>query len=355
MKAMKQRVIANVQKIAVLRANSIGDFIFTLPALEALHAAYPQAEMVLLALPWHAGFLKQRPSPVDRVIVIPPYGGVGADPIAQVDQVKIAEFFQHMQEEHFDLALQFHGGGHFSNPFVKRLGARVTIGLRAEDAPPLDRWIPYRRFQQEYHRYLEVAALAGAVSCDPEPHLVVTPQDRAEAERCFPEINRPFVVLHPGARDPGRRWPGEKFAEVGDALTQNGFQVVITGTPDEQEVVALVEKAMRSEKRNLCGRLSLGGLAALLARSHVAISNDSGPLHLAHAVGARAVGIYWCLNFVTAAPVSRRFHRPLISWQLNCPECGCDRSRDRCSHTTSLVGSISTEDVLTEAYDLLRL
>jgi len=72
--------VSGVHKIAVLRANALGDFIFTLPALEALRTMYPHAEIVLLAKEWHAAFLAQRPSPIDRVIVIPNYGGVGAEP-----------------------------------------------------------------------------------------------------------------------------------------------------------------------------------------------------------------------------------------------------------------------------------
>src|SRR5258708_31084265 len=72
--------VPGVRKIAVLRANALGDFILTLPALEALRAAYPHAEIVLLAKKWHAAFLANRPGPVDRVVVVPPYGGVGGEP-----------------------------------------------------------------------------------------------------------------------------------------------------------------------------------------------------------------------------------------------------------------------------------
>lgn len=347
--------LAGVEKVAVLRANRLGDFIFILPALDALRAAYPQAEIVLLALPWHTAFLSRRRSSVDRVIVVPPYGGVGADPAEKGDQAVLSSFFQAMQEEHFDLACQFHGGGHFSNPFVKRLAAGVTIGLKAEDAVPLDRWIPYYPLQQEYQRYLEVVSLAGARAQSAEPHLTVTEQDLAEVEQVLPEVEQPFAVLHPGAIDPGRRWPGEKFAQVGDALASRGLQVVITGTRDEQEVVARVVDTMRRPNHNLRGRLSLGGLAALLACSQITIANDSGPLHLAHAVGARAVGIYWCFNFVTSAPVSRTRHRPVVSWQIHCPVCGCDRSRNHCLHTASFVDTISADEVIAEAYKLLSL
>lgn len=346
--------VADVRRLAVLRANGLGDFIFILPALEALRATYPRAEIVLLARPWHQAFLSQRPTPVDRVVVVPPYGGVSAEPGERMDQGEVTRFFQTMRQEGFDLACQFHGGGHFSNPFVTELGARVSIGLRDTDAPPLDRWIPYRYFQTEYYRYLEVAELAGAREESAEPHLAVTGRDRAEAARAWPGSTHGLALLHPGARDPGRRWPPEKFALVGDALVRSGLRVALTGMNEEQEITARVAEAMREPCANLCGRLSLGGLTALLAASRVVVANDTGPLHLAHAVGARTVGLYWCFNLLTAAPLSRQRHAPLVSWQLRCPVCGCDRSHAHCEHSASFISAIPAEEVIAAAQGLLK-
>jgi ADP-heptose:LPS heptosyltransferase len=115
-----------VRKIAVLRANGIGDLVFALPALDALRAAYPSAEIVLLAADWHEGLLAGRPGPVDRVIPIPPSTGVRQEPGAVDDPAALDRFFQRMNDESFDLALQLHGGGRYSNPFVRRLGARLA-------------------------------------------------------------------------------------------------------------------------------------------------------------------------------------------------------------------------------------
>src|SRR5215472_7363490 len=91
----ENKIIPSVRKIAVLRANGLGDFIFALPALEALRAAYPEAEIVLLAKAWHATFLEDRPGPFNRVIVIPPHRGVGVDP----NDPDIAE--DPVEQEHF--------------------------------------------------------------------------------------------------------------------------------------------------------------------------------------------------------------------------------------------------------------
>jgi hypothetical protein len=102
-------LVKDVRKLAVLRANALGDYLVSLPAILALRAAYPAAEMVLLGAGWHAGLLAGRPGPVDRCLAVPPTAGVRDDrppsPPATVDR-----FFARMRAERFDLAVQLQGG-----------------------------------------------------------------------------------------------------------------------------------------------------------------------------------------------------------------------------------------------------
>src|SRR5205807_7660240 len=269
----------DVRKIAVLRVNGLGDFIAAVPALEALRVAYPEAEIVLLAKDWHAAFLAERPGPVDRVVVVPPARGVGEDNDFAEDPGRLERFFDAMARERFDLAIQIHGGGRYSNPFLLRFGARMTVGLKTPDAAPLDRWLPYIYFQPEIIRYLEVVSLIGAKATVLEPRISVIKEDLVEARRVVPGQEKPLVALHPGASDPERRWPPEKFTAVGDALATEGAHIVVTGTKEEEHLVDAVISAMEAKAQNLCGCLSLGGLASLLSRCRLLISNDSGPLH----------------------------------------------------------------------------
>ena len=85
--------VPDIRKIAVLRANALGDFIFALPALEVLRVAYPEAEIVLLAKKWHANFLANRPGPVDRVIVVPVSKGVNEEPGLMENLEEQEQFF----------------------------------------------------------------------------------------------------------------------------------------------------------------------------------------------------------------------------------------------------------------------
>ena len=345
-------LLPGIDRIAVLRANAIGDFIATLPALTALKAAYPAAEIVLLARDWHAEFLRDRSSPVDRVIPVPCSEGVRDDgPPVSPDQLD--RFFEAMRRERFDLAVQLHGGGRYSNPFVRRLGARVAIGLQAEDAPPLDRVVPYRHQHHEVLRYLEVVALAGAPPVGIEPRIAVTRADRDEAADVVPHDDLPMVAIHLGAIDPRRRWPVDSFAQVARALTDMHACVVVTGGDADRRLADRLARATARTVTCVAGRLSLGGTAALFERCRLVISNDSGPLHLAAAVGAATVGIYWAVNLISMGPPTRTRHRPLVSWALACPVCGADCLRDRCGHDASLVADVPVDAVLAEVVDLL--
>jgi ADP-heptose:LPS heptosyltransferase len=352
----------SVDRIAVLRANALGDFIFALPALDALRAAYPDAEIVLVGAPWHARFLTGRPGPVDRVVELPPLPGV-RDLVAGEEPAVPAPFLAAMRAEQFDLAIQLHGGGRASNPLVTGMGARITAGLRAEGAPPLDRWIRYEYYQPEVFRYLEVVGLVGALPVTYRPTLALTDDDRKEAAAVVPDQARPLVGLHPGATDDRRRWPAERFSAVGDALAEVA-DVLVTGTGAERDLVQRVIDGMREEARPLVDALSLGGLAALYARCGVVVSNDTGPVHLAAAAGAPTVGMYWVGNLINGAPFERARHRPLVSWTINCPECGQDCTRDLyparvgggqpgCAHSPSFVADIATVEVVDAARELL--
>ena len=337
-----------------MRAGGLGDFIFTLPALQALRAAYPEAQITLLGGPLQTELLCVGRELVAHAITVPPSTGVnGPDTGVDEDEEELEQFFARMREEGFDLALQMHGGGGYSNPFVRRLGARVTAGAQAPGAPPLDRCVPYVYYQSEYLRFLEIAGLVGARTVDLEPHLKVTESDLSEAGGVAPETEGPLIALHPGAGDPRRRWPPEKFAAVGDALAEVGARVAVVGVEEDRALISGVTNLMDHEALDLRGRLSLSGLAGLLSRCALVVSNDSGPLHLAAAVGAPTVGIFWGPNFITAAPPTRARHRPALSWCLNCPVCGATLFDDSCGHRASVVADVSIEEVVDHALDLL--
>ncbi|MBT2534088.1 glycosyltransferase family 9 protein [Arthrobacter sp. ISL-48] len=345
-----------VSRIVVLRGGGLGDLIFAIPAMAALKAAYPGATVTLLGTPVHKALIEATKGPVDEVRVLPFSEGVRP---GDEDPDELDRFFAEMREQRFDLAVQLHGGGRYSNPFLLRLGASHTVGTRTADAASLERTVPYLYYQHEPLRALEVAGFAGAFPVDLEARLAPA-EDSAALPPGLGDTNaQPLVVLHPGATDPRRRWPTDRFAELALACATDGCQVVVVGDRSEKQLAErIVNLAGPGSIRSLAGDLDLAGLVALLSRSAVVAGNDSGPRHLAQALGLPTVGIFWAGNIISAGALGRSLHRVHASWVATCPTCGIDITQvgwtaPRCSHDDSLVAEVGVREVHEDVRSLI--
>ncbi|MDP9417370.1 MAG: glycosyltransferase family 9 protein, partial [Actinomycetota bacterium] len=200
--------------------------------------------------------------------------------------------------------------------------------------------------------FLEVVGLAGAAPVTLEPRLAVTDRDDAESLQAAPTTDEPIVAIHPGATDPRRRWPPAYFAAVADELAARGARVVVIGSAEDVPAAAEIVETAHHPALDLTTKLSLPGMVGLLARSVLVIGNDSGPRHLAGAVGTATIGIYWCGNLINAGPLTRARHRVGVSFRVNCPTCGMDQGRGRCEHDPSFVADVPVADVFPHALEL---
>jgi ADP-heptose:LPS heptosyltransferase len=237
-----------VERIAVLRGGGIGDLLFAVPAMQSLAAAYPGAEITLLGNRAPTGLLEGRPGAPHRTAVLPAVPGITAEPTAAVDPVPIERFTARQREARFDLAVQLHGGGRHSNPFLLRLGARHTVGTRTPDATALERNLDYAYYQHEVLRALEVVGLAGARPVAIAPRIALL-EAELDAGRAVCGVDRPVVVIHPGASDPRRRWPPARFIEVIRGLVVEGVRVVLVGGMEDVESCGRILAAVRRESR----------------------------------------------------------------------------------------------------------
>lgn len=341
-----------VRSIAVLRGGGLGDVLFAVPALEALHAAYPDADITLLGTPLHAELLPGRLPAVTDVEVLPVSPGVRE---GEADADAVDEFFGRLAGR-FDLAVQLHGGGRNSNPFLERLDAPHTVGTRTPDAMDLERTLPYVYYQHEVLRALEVVALAGASPTMLEPRISPTQEDLREGTALTAPLPSPVLALHPGATDPRRRWPVERFADIATRFLRTGGGVIVVGGPDDRELAGeIVDRASDAAGATdgiavAAGELSLSQLVGVLATADVFVGNDSGPRHVAQAVGTPTASVYWFGNLINAGPLERGRHRVQLSWTTRCPVCGRDATQvgwtaERCEHDVSFVDDVPAASV----------
>jgi ADP-heptose:LPS heptosyltransferase len=398
-----------VREIAVLRGGGLGDLMFAMPAVDALAAAYPDARVTLLGTPMAAALLPGRTDSVHAVEELPVSPGVRDAGDGAPD---VEDFFARLAGR-FDLAVQLHGGGRNSNPFLFRLGARHTVGTATEDAAEPDRWVRYVYYQHEVLRALEVVGLAGAEPVTLDPVIQVTEEERSAVRARLGVPDRPgaaatpgvaatpgatatsgaaatagaaatpgaaatagaagtfgatgrLVAMHPGATDPRRRWSPERFAAVAIARLQEGDDVVLVGDasdrPAADQIRAAVAEAVGPEVaarlHDLTDSLPLRELPAVLGAADVMVGDDSGPRHLAVAVGTPTVGVFWFGNVINAGPLDRGRHRVLMSFVTRCPVCDVDVTQvgwtaERCEHDPSFVDEVTPELVLADVADLL--
>lgn len=283
------------RRVAVVRAlPGLGDLLCILPALRALRAALPDAEVTLIGLPQAQGFVNRFHTYLDHLAEFPGFPSI---PEGSLSVQRFPAQLARLQALTFDLALQMHGDGSASNLFTVLLGARATAGFYhpGNYCPDPDRFLPYPRHEPEIRRHLQLMALLGIPSQGEKLEFLISEAD----ERDFQGIEEAaglrageYVCIHPGAKDPRRRWPAERFATVADRLAGRGLQVVLTGTEEEAALTCAVADAMHARPLDLAGRTSVGALAALLRDARLVVCNDTGISHLAAALRVPSVVIF---------------------------------------------------------------
>jgi len=313
------------RRIAVFRALYLGDLLLAVPALRALREGFPQAEITLIGLPWAASFAHRFRRYVDRFVEFVGYPGISEVP---VNMERIKPFLDAQQAYGYDLVVQMHGSGQTSNAFVLALGGRTTAGYTIGTFSAASRALtwsaPYPTDQPEVLRNLGLAALAGCAHLDPTLEFPLCAEDRAEATALLsglPRARGPVIGFHPGASRPARRWPTAYFAALADELAREvDGAIIFTGGPDEELIVQEVVDKMTTRPLNLAGKTSLGGLAALMSRMDLFISNDTGPAHLANALATPSITIFGPTEPRRWAALDRANH-PFIQQSVACSPC----------------------------------
>ncbi|MCW3042030.1 MAG: Lipopolysaccharide heptosyltransferase [Actinobacteria bacterium] len=157
---------------------------------------------------------------------------------------------------------------------------------------------PEALLRHEVRRQLDLVGSAGFRVADERLGLRIPAAASRRTSSVLAELSPgPVVVVHPGASAPSRRWPAGRFAAVARRLSEeSGCQIVFTGSSGERELVEDVRSAMGAPSRSVAGSLDLAGLAALLARADLLVANNTGPVHVAAAVGTPVVDLYALTN-----------------------------------------------------------
>lgn len=279
-----------VGKVAVFRGLYLGDLVAATPALGALRRGYPEAEISLVGLPWAASLAPHLAPCVDRFVPYP--GAPGLD--GGGDEAELARFVGEMRSARFDLAVNLHGRGPESTRLVHSFGAGRTAAFSGGqgERPIPDVSVPWDAEEHESRKLLLLAERAGGFPDGGGPRLRVREPDRRRAGELLRGLEgRPLALLHPGASVEEKRWPAEGFARVASGLMRRGYGVAVTGSKGEAAVAGSV-CGLAPGALDLSGRTDLSALIGLVDRAGLLVSNDTGPAHLAYALGTPSVTVF---------------------------------------------------------------
>jgi lipopolysaccharide heptosyltransferase II len=293
-------------ELLCVRLDTIGDVLMTGPALRALRESGARPRLTLMTSRSGAGAAALMPE-VDEVVVYDaPWMKASAQrPDAQPDRAMVEE----LRRRRFDAAVIF--TVYTQSPLPAALLchlAEIPLRLahcRENPYQLLTHHVaesePHERTRHEVRRQLDLVGSVGARTADERLSVAVPEAKRAEVEGLLSRLGidreRPWAVVHPGASAPSRRYREASWAKACRLLaTEHDVQLVLTGDSSEAALVERVRREAGLPDRALAGVLNLGGLAALLEAAPLLLAGNTGPVHLAAAVGTPVVDLYALTN-----------------------------------------------------------
>jgi lipopolysaccharide heptosyltransferase I len=330
--------------LLIIKPSSFGDIVHALPVLRLLKRHWPHALIDWLVKEEWAELLVDQPA-INEVLRFPKKFSAWRD------------MRRSLRERGYDLVIDLQGllRSGFAGLLTQ---AQARVGFA--DGREGSRWCYTKRIQcspEAIHavdRNIDVLRQLGVPVDGPVTFPLTVP---AAAARWVEDIWRRelivdqeyTVVLHPAARGETKRWPAERFAQVADQLsTSIGARIILVAAKEQIGHVDEVMRHVRAHAINLAGASSLLELAALMKKASLVISNDSGPMHLAAAVGTSVIGLFGPTDPRRIGPYGPG--HVALKKQFDCSAC----SRRVCVRDHGCLKAISVDDVLTACSPFLQ-
>lgn len=312
--------MAGIDRLLVRGTNWIGDVVMTLPALASIRKTFPGARIAVLAKPWVAEVYRLSPD-ADEVI---PFETPGRHAGIQ-GKLRLAG---ELRDRRFDAAILLQNA--VEAAILARLaGIPLQAGYNSDGRGLLlthsvQRTAAIRQVHQIDY-YLAMVGALGCIPADRAVRLQPGPAYDGIARSLFSrfglEAGRPLIGVAPGAAyGPAKKWFPERFAAVADRLVdETKAQVLLFGSGGDRESTAAVQGSARHPFIDIAGQTDLKEAIALMARCALFLSNDSGLMHVAGALGIPTVAIFGSTNPLTTSPVGER--SVVIHHAVDCGPC----------------------------------
>mgnify|MGYP001170171280 FL=1 len=338
-----------LNNVLIRGTNWIGDVVMTFPAIAAVRATLPKAHLTVLVKPWVADLVRMHTA-VDDVMV---YERPGRhDGLAGLFTLA-----RELRRRRFDAAILLQNA--FEAAVIARLaGIPVRAGYSTDArglllTHPVSRPPRIRTVHQSLY-YLEMLRALGFVPAGTAASLVPSEAQRQAARRHLAELGiagrRPLVGMAPGAAyGPAKRWFPERFAAVADRLAgRYACPVLLFGSAGDRPSTEAVQSAAKTALVDVAGRTSLGDAIALIACCDLFITNDSGLMHVAGALGVPTVAVFGSTNPETTYPLGGK--TVLVRRPVDCSPC----LKPECPTDFRCMDLVTVEEVLEHSTRLLE-
>jgi heptosyltransferase-2 len=312
------------KKILVMRYRFIGDTVLTVPFLRNLRQAYPEARIDLMIEPFSGQVLEGCPY-VNRTI---PFDFKTIHKYSASSQrgrlAGYAHYWKLLRQEGYDAAFALKRSLS-SALLIRTAGIPRRIGFATEGRKPLlTDPVPYRQDQHEVQNFLDCLRVLDIPVVSDALELWPSPENDAQAVKFFSDAGwkkeDPKIIIHAAASLPAKQWPLDRFAEVMKILQDRyGAHFIYTGASADTALYQEIERLGPFNGLNLCGKTSLHENLSVYRAAHLFFGVDSGPMHMAAAVGVPVVALF--------GPTDERKWGPwgsghtVITRQLSCYPC----------------------------------
>ena len=304
----------DVRRICVIKPSALGDVVQSLPLLPILRERFPAAQISWVISHELADLVEGHPD-LCNVLHFHRRGNARQH----------LQLLQELRQSEFDLVIDLQGLMR-SGVMTAATRAPLRVGLetsREGAGLACHMIIPQSgRDVSAFQRYWRIAEELGLGNRTPQTIVATSDADRAWASETLSGLSGPILAINPGARWVTKRWPVEKFAVVANkAMRQYGFSVIILGSKSEMAIGHELQQLLkgfvsRKPVLDLTGQTTIKQLTALLPHVDIALTNDSGPMHLAAGMGTTVLAVFTCTSPKLSGPPGT--HHELVASQAAC-------------------------------------
>lgn len=339
------------KRILVVRTDRIGDVLLSTPVIKALRDTYPSAYIAMMVSPYTREIAEGNPY-LDEAIIYDKDG-------KHKSWANSIDFALSLKKKKFDLSLVLHPTNRvhlvtFFAGIPRRVGYDYKLGFLLTDRIKHEKYLG-QKHELEYN--FDLLHHLGIKLKDRNLFMPIKHESEKWVDGLFAregiKKSDKLLAVHPAASCPSKIWPRDRFAEVADKLAEtHGFKILVLSGPKDMQLANEVAARIKSPLINLSGKTSVSQLASILKRCRLFISNDSGPVHIASAVGTPVVSIFGRsqagLSPKRWGPVGE--NDKVLHKTVGCIEC----LAHNCVKEFACLKAISVDDVIRMAEEILR-